>query len=474
MRDSGDERFRCAVSGSQGSAGSPSVKYLTLVLAAALCSACAQLPDEVLPQQSGEIVWRRDAAADAVAARRIDEALAAGVDVERAAQIALLASPDLQAQFETLGIARADYLSAASAPNPVIDWQRRALADGGGATVDWGLTTQLIDLLTLPARRRAAAIELDGARLEAALAVQHLAIEARERHLRALTAARIAELRRQHADLGRLAFEVAGRYRDAGNLKMLDFEQERTSFLHAQQTADDAALEALNARFELARLMGVLEREAPVKLLGAVPALPQGDPPVAASEAEALRARLDVQAARRRVEASVARLGTARATRIVPQLEGGAVRETDASGERSRGPALALELPLFDARTAEVAARHAESRLAMRRAEALALDVRLEVRSAQAALANARRRAELWTKEVVPARAKIVDGTSREFFFMLRGPFDPMRARQEALEAEIESVAALRDYWLARLQLARASGDLSLARFAPAVAETSK
>jgi outer membrane protein TolC len=49
-----------------------------------------------------------------------------------------------------------------------------------------------------------------------------------------------------------------------------------------------------------------------------------------------------------------------------------------------------------------------------------------------------------------------------------------MHARQEALEAEIESVAALRDYWLARLQLARASGDLSLARFAPAVAETSK
>lgn len=425
---------------------------------------CATLPPETPSQAAGAVTWRRDATADAAAQRQSDEWLAKPLDADRAAQIALLANPDVQGQFERLGVARGAYLAAAAAPNPVIDWQRRALKDGGGARVEWGLTQNILGLLTLPARRSSATAELEGARLDAAREVEHLALEARAAFWTSQAAERVVELRKQHADLGRLAFEVAGRYRDAGNIKALEFEEERTRHLEARKAFDEATLAALDARLNLARVLGVLGRDLPLRVSGRLPVLPSSDPTVPDLEKVALDRRLDLRAQRRRAESALERLGIARGTRLVPALEVGVAREREPGGERLSGPSAALELPLFEARTAEIVAGDAEARLALRELESRMLDVRREVRLGQATLAHARRQVEVWQGEVVPARQKIVDGNAREFFYMLRGPFDPMHARQAELEAEIEAVNALRDYWLARVQLARASGELALVK----------
>lgn len=438
--------------------------FFALTIASGLLAGCAHLPPESFSQREGAVEWRRDKEADAAALVRAQELLAGNLDADRAAQIALLASPDLQAQFERLGIARASWLAAAAAPNPVVDWQRRSLTDGGGTKVEWGLTENILNLLTLPQRRAAATAELDAARFETALHVEHLALEARAAVLSVQATDRIAELRRQHADLGRLAFEVAGRYRDAGNIKALDFEEERTRALEARSAYDAAALAALEARLVLVRILGVPGREGSLQVSGRLAPLPANDPAVADLERVALDVRLDLRALRRRAEAALHRVGVARNTRLVPALEVGASREIETGGDRLRGASATLELPLFDARTAEVAAGDAEARLALRELEGRMLDVHRELRLAEASLATARRRAETWEREVLPARRKIVDSNAREFFYMLRGPFDPMHAQQAALEAEIESVAALRDYWLARVQLARTSGELALAK----------
>ncbi len=229
-----------------------------LVTLCSVLAGCAHLEPESFSQAAGAVAWRQDSAADTAAQRRVDELLTGELDADRAAQVALLASPDLQAHFEKLGVVRAQYLEAAAAPNPLIDWQRRTLADGGGARVEWGLTENLIGLYTLPMRRAAAETELAGARSEAARDVEHLALEARSALWTLQAAERIAELRRQHAELGRLAFEVAGRYRDAGNIKALDFEAERSLHLEARDRFDAAMLEALEARLALSRLLGVL------------------------------------------------------------------------------------------------------------------------------------------------------------------------------------------------------------------------
>lgn len=440
-------------------------------LVSALAAGCAQLPEDDLTRGVRELAagqgvpavdWRRNAEADRAAALRRERLLADGLGPDEAAQVALLSAPDLQARFEELGVARGAYLAAASAPNPFVEWKRLGI-EGGGSTVEWGLTANLLDLLTLPARRRAADAELEGARLAAADAVLRTAVDARRQHLRVLAAQRIVALRRDHADLGRLAFELAGRFRDAGNITAIELEEQRTHHLEARRAFEAAELSALDERLALLRRLGVVGVEDDLTITGALPPLPAGDPDTASLEARALERRLDLRAARAEADARLRRLSLTRSTRLVTGLEVGVSRETTTGEPRAQGPSLGLELPLFSQQQAALAEGDAAARLAMRRAEGLAQDARVEVRSAEAAMREARRRAATWQDEVLPARRAIVDGQAREFFYMLRGPFDPMRARQAALEAEIEAVEALRDYWSARAALALATGDLALA-----------
>jgi outer membrane protein TolC len=111
-----------------------------------------------------------------------------------------------------------------------------------------------------------------------------------------------------------------------------------------------------------------------------------------------------------------------------------------------------------------VAAADAEARAAMRRAEAVALDARRQIRSAYAGLRAARELVVTYRDSVIPARAAITSGEQGEYFFMLKGPFDPLRAKAEELKAREALAAALSQYWVQRVELARAAGDLALAR----------
>lgn len=122
-----------------------------------------------------------------------------------------------------------------------------------------------------------------------------------------------------------------------------------------------------------------------------------------------------------------------------------------------------MALPLFNAQQAAVAAGDAQARLAMRRTEALALDVRTQLRDSLAELAASRRIAEAWRDQVLPAREAITEGATREYFFMLKGPWDPLSAQQQLLTARMGELEALRDYWLARAALAAAVGEPALA-----------
>jgi outer membrane protein TolC len=206
--------------------------------------------------------------------------------------------------------------------------------------------------------------------------------------------------------------------------------------------------------------MGTTGLPADWTLKGELPSLPPVDPSLEAITATALERRLDVQAAKRAAEARLARLSVTRGTRLTPHLQAGVSTESNHDGTRVTGPQAALELPLFSAGQAAIAAADSQARLAMREAESLALDARRDVRLAWAEMLEARRRHLALAGEAVPARERIVEGAQGEFAFMLKGAFDPLRSQEQLIEARESATAALADYLVARVALARAAGDL--------------
>lgn len=122
------------------------------------------------------------------------------------------------------------------------------------------------------------------------------------------------------------------------------------------------------------------------------------------------------------------------------------------------GPTLDLEVPLFDQGQPAVARLAAQYRQAQRRLEALATDIRSEVRQARDALIAARDLAEFYEKVYLPQRIRIVNETLLQYNAMQKGTFELIAAKEHELNAEREYAEAGRDYWIARAQLERALG----------------
>ncbi len=430
----------------------------------AVLSGCAMLSREQLGRDVGQIVssnagvtpkWRRQDLADQQ--NIVEERLKAGISADSAVEVALIASPDIQAIFERAGLERANYLEGTSLSDPMIGWSRQGLRGGAGSKVEWNVLQSLSSLLTLPVRRRAAERELDAARMTAAQDILAAITDVRSAWIAAQANEKIAYLAAERNDLARLQTELMERYVRAGNEPVTELQESRLAYAEQQRIAAAAAEAGLQARVNLERLMGVSGLNIAWQLRGEFAALPESDGELADLEATAIKNRLDLRAARRRVEAQLANLSDARIRRILPDLSVGYGRERDPGGEVTAGPQAELQLPIFSSAQASLARSDANTQLAMRDVEASALAVRGEVRLARERVSLARAALLLARDSQVPAAETLAEVRQRELGYMLIGPFEAMEARGAAMAARRELVEAERDYWQARLALARAA-----------------
>jgi len=139
-------------------------------------------------------------------------------------------------------------------------------------------------------------------------------------------------------------------------------------------------------------------------------------------------------------------------------VETGIDSERDGDGEWSIGPALKLALPLFDQGQAGIVRARAQLRQSEHRLEALAIDVRAEVRAARQRLTTLRKMVEHYRDVLIPLYARRVELTLREYNFMLVGPDTLLHAKQDEIGAKRRAVETLRMYWIARADLDRAIG----------------
>ncbi len=434
------------------------------LIASTLAAGCASISYDQLGHDVGQVVksssgvaprWRVQA--DESLRRAVNERLAAGVTADSAVEVYLLASPDLQASFERLGLARADYLEAATLSDPVVSWSRQSLRGGPGSKLEWSVLQGISDLFALPVRRRAAERDLDRARLTAADEILAGIAAVRSAWLDALAAEKSAGFAAARSDLARLEAELMERFVKAGNEPDTELQAQRLAYAEQQRATAAAETARLQARVRLERLMGVSDLQLAWSLRGEFAPLPQSDGELTDLAAAALRNRLDMQAARQRVEARLASLSNARQKRLIPELAAGYGSERDSDGTRLAGPQFELQLPIFSAAQVALARSDAEARLAMRDADAAALDVRGDVRLAREQLAVARAALLLARDTSVPAAEIQADLRQREFFYMIIGPFAAMQARGAVMEAKLQHVQAERDYWLARIALSRAA-----------------
>jgi cobalt-zinc-cadmium efflux system outer membrane protein len=168
--------------------------------------------------------------------------------------------------------------------------------------------------------------------------------------------------------------------------------------------------------------------------------------------------RLDLEAARKKIDTFAQSLGTTIAWRWLGDAEIGVNAERDTDRQWVVGPEFSLELPIFDQRQAKISQGEAMLRREINELTALAVDIRSEVRVLRDKLIMQRYLIDHYKRVILPLRQRIVSLTLEKYNYMLVGAFDLLVAKQQEFNAYVRYLEAVRDYWIIRADLGRALG----------------
>ena len=429
------------------------------ILAAALLGGCANFsPDggfeaiqtATQTQIQKEVVWSHDDASRTQAQKRVDALLAHPLTADAAVQIALLNNPGLQAAFNTLGIAEADWVAAQRLPNPIIGVSRLTR----GSEVEWETSVffNLVRLLTAPMRADIEQRLFEQTRQGLILEVLNLASKTRKAWVIAVTANQTEQYMQQAMAAAEASAELARRMAQVGNWSKLKQAREQSFYADMALAAARAGQTAIQARERLARLMG-LPRTEGLQLPQRLPDLPESLAPLANLEQQAMDTRLDLQRVKLQTEALAKNLGLSRSTRFVNVLEVGYRNNNSNDAPVQQGYEIVFELPLFDWGESRVVAAESRYRQALESAREAVVNARSEVREAYAMQQSQYAIARHLRDEVLPLKKRISEENMLRYNGMLIGVFDLLSDARSQIAAVNAAIEAQRDFWLADADL---------------------
>ena len=434
--------------------------------------------NKTVTARTGQTVqWSRHNSASNDVANAIEPLLKTNLTAQAAVTIALLNNRSLQAEFDEIGISQADLAQASRLRNIEIVGSWR-FPDRPPSLVDaeYSAAVNFLDLLTLPMRKKNAALNLEQIKLRVADSVLQLASETQTAFYTLQAGEALVKRLSVSVAINAATADLAQRQYDAGNINELELQNQQAAFTQAQLDFMQAQAQTRVKREHLNRLLGLSGAQVNWKVDDDLPMLPEQEPVLANLEMLAVNQRLDLAAARSQAESVAAVLRLKKKTRFIPGITVGVDTERNTDGQRVTGPSLGLELPLFDQGQPALARLAAQYRQVQNNYAALEVNIRSEVRQMQGALLAARTTAEHYRKTLLPQRQKILHQTLLQYNAMQKNSYDLLAAKEREQIAERGYIEALRDYWIARAELERAVGG-RLSRETsplPAVAEPMK
>ena len=399
---------------------------------------------EALPLPDGDVPGEITA--------EVEQRLSVPLTAPTAVWIALHNSRTLHAKLRRLGIPRGQLLSAQSLPNPTVEvelWQPTATdrSVDVGLAVGWDLSGAILAGVSA----HAASAGLDEARLRTASELLQAGYQVRAAFYAARSAAARWTLAARSLDAYAADVDAAQALSVAGNVSDLRLAGTVAAYEAARSEAALAELDAHAARETLNDLLG-LHGASTGWTMASAPALPSAVTIPDNLEQVAVRASLDLRAARARSELLARRLGLERTRGWLPTIE--VVGLAEQHGEEWEwGGGLRVGLPLFDQNRGETAAVEADFHASLEDLQGAAVSIRALARRLGTRLRVAHARAVHAEMQLVPAKRRVVAEMVLHHNAMQVDVFRLLAAQRDLNLAEMTAAEAVRDFWDARAAL---------------------
>jgi outer membrane protein, heavy metal efflux system len=444
---------------------SPRILSLIAVLPLAGCispnpnAAFDDVDKEVAARTGQSLHWIRNDRDQDEIERRVQSLLQTNLTAESAVAIALLNNRSLQAEFEAIGISQAELAQASRLENPEFSGSWRWPNESPKVlNAEYAIAQNFLDVLLLPARRKIASRNVQSTKLRTAHEVLDLWEKVQVAFHTLQGHQQIAERLRLIVEVNEAGVDLSRRQYQAGNINNLELHNQEAAYAESKLDLANVEVEIRSDREKLNRLLGLWGKQTSWQIVDTLPPLPKQELPLEAIESVAIRLRLDLAAARGELQAISGALKLKGAFRYFPAVNVGVNAERELDRSWLVGPTLDVEIPIFDQGQSELAILTSEYRRAQRNFEALAVDIRSEVRELRDALIAAREKAAYHQNVLLPQRQRILRETLLQYNAMQISNYELLGAKERQQRAEEQSVEALRDYWIARAELQRAAG----------------
>ncbi len=378
---------------------------------------------------------------------RVAALLKQPLSADAATEIALINNRGLQARYAELGIAEADLVQAGRLRNPGFSFGRLHRADE--VEYERAFIFDLLGLLTMPLRTQIERERFVLAQGGTAAEILQIAADTRRAWVNAVAAQQAAQYAEQVKTAAEAAAELARRMAAVGNFSKLDQAREQAFYADAATQLARARQQALAAREQLTRLLGLWGSDLAFRLPDRLPDLPKSLNDMPDVEQQAMQKRLDVQGAMMAADNLANALGLTKVTGYFSLLEAKYLRNSESEKPRQTGYEIELRLPIFDFGTARVARAEYSYMKAVNLAADLAIRARSEVREAYGAWRTAHDIARHQRDEVVPLRTRISEETLLRYNGMLMSVFELLAESRQQINAVVAAIEAQRDFWIA-------------------------
>jgi outer membrane protein, heavy metal efflux system len=438
------------------------VLFLAVILILSGCAAArrentgfASVQEQVASRIGSDLHWHENLLADEQVAEVIARMLEEPLTADSAAQIALLNNRRIQEFYQELEISRADLIQAGLLRNPVFDSSVLFPLDGGNTEVNLGIRFRLVEVFMIPMRKRVSESRFIEAEKRVASRVMDMAYRTRIAFFQAQADMRRIELLQEKVFAGELAYDFARRLRDAGNITELALHEQRGHYEMTRIALRRAETAGFRSRERLNRLMGLWGDQVHWKIQEPMPEATAGEleseGDLSNLESRVIEASLELDAVRRQILTAGHELGIQNVTALFPRIELGL--EAEKNDDWMMGPALSFPIPLFDQGQARLSRSEAHLRRQQEHFTALAVDLRSKAREARERFESSRDIVAYYQKVILPLRTRIVNETHLQYNAMRLGPADLLLAKDQEIQAGLEYVQALEDYWISRTRI---------------------
>ena len=410
-----------------------------------------------------KIVWNRGTDLDKAAAEQVRSLLQGKLTADDAVQIAMLNNAICRPPTPSW-VWPGRPGQGGLFKNPILDAAVFFPLTGARPDFQLSVVFGFLDAFYVPLRKRVAATQFEEARLKVTGAVLDFAAQVRTAFHVHQANEQLLELRQTIVQALAASLEVSRRLHEAGNISDLDLARDRAQTEATKVALRSAEVASRQSREQLNSLMGAWGEETRWQIDGRMPDIPAERLQGNGLERVALDRSIGLSHARQRIIAAGQQLGLEQATALLPDLELGPGAEREGDEAWKLGPVLSVPIPLFDQGQGRIGRAVAELRRAQQEYYALAVRIRATARAIQDRIEGAQDQALYYRDILLPLRERIVNEAQLHYNAMQIGTIQLLRDREQQIETGVAYVETLREYWLARADLAQiASGRLPTA-----------